>query len=303
VLPSLVGPPLAGLVAEVVGWRWVFVLFLPLVPVGIALTLPSLRGLERGAGAARGPSRMRPAVALIAGFGIVLGALELHSVLAGLAVGIAGVALGAPALRRLLPDGTLRVRHGLPATVWVRGALAVAYLGCDAFLPLGLNRLRGLSLAEAGLVLSAGSVSWSLGAILQGRLDRADAGAGRGRRVLAGAAALAVGLALTAPAVVGDAVPGGLAAAGWVVAGLGMGMGYASVGALALAAAPADAEGSVSSALLLVETVSVAVFTGLGSAAIALGLHRGWNGTLAVAVIFAAGAASAVAGLAAGTRV
>jgi hypothetical protein len=207
-----------------------------------------------------------------------------------------------PALRALLPAGTLRVRRGLPAGIAVRGALAVAYLGSDAFLPLGLVRLRGLSLAQAGLVVSAGSVSWSLGALLQGRRDRRDDGAGRPGRALVGAAVLGLGLALTAPVVLDAALPAALAAAGWVVAGLGMGMAYSSIGALALAAAPPDEEGSVSSALLVVETVSVAVFTGLGGAVIAVGLERRWDGAVALGTIFAGAAASALAAMAAGAR-
>jgi MFS family permease len=302
VVPSLVGPPVAGVVADLLSWRAVFVLFLPLVPIGIALTLPSLRRLERGADARPAPSRLRPAVALMAGFGLVLGALEVSALPVALAAGVAGVALGAPALRTLLPAGTLRVRRGLPASIAVRGALAVAYLGSDAFLPLGLVRLRGLTLTQAGLVISAGSVSWSLGAMLQGRRDRRDEGAGRPRRALAGAAILGLGLALTAPVLLDDAIPPALAVVGWVVGGLGMGIAYASIGALALAAAPADAEGSVSSALLIVETVSVAVFTGLGGGIIALGLHDGWDGSVAIGAIFAAGVASAGAAVAAGVR-
>ena len=183
VLPSLVGPPLAGVIAQVLSWRAVFVLFLPLVPLGIALTLPSLRRMERGAQAVRAPSRLGSAAALIAGFGLFLLALELDP-LPAVVLGAAGVALGAPALRRLLPRGTLRAARGLPASMAVRGALAVAFLGCDAFLPLALVRLRGLTLAQAGLVVSAGSVSWSLGAMLQGRRDRRDKGAGRAARAL-----------------------------------------------------------------------------------------------------------------------
>jgi MFS family permease len=302
VLPSLVGPPVAGAIADVLSWRAVFVLFLPLVPLGIALTLPSLRRMERGAPAVKVPSRLRPAAALIAGFGLFLVALELDAVPAAV-LAAAGAALGAPALRRLLPAGTLRVARGLPASIVVRGGLAIAYLGCDAFLPLALVRLRGLTLTQAGLVISAGSLSWSLGAMLQGRRDRRDRGAGRATRTLAGAALLAAGIALTAPVLVDDALAPGLVVVGWVVGGLGMGLGYSSIGALALASAPADEEGSVSSALLLVETVSVAVFTGLGGAAIALGLQRGWDGATALGVIFAAGTAAALAALTASRRV
>ena len=59
----------------------------------------------------------------------------------------------------------------------------------------------------------------------------------------------------------------------------------------------------VSAALQLSETISVAIFTGVGGALIALGIDRGWDAATALALVFAAGAATAVAGLVAGRRV
>jgi MFS family permease len=94
-----------------------------------------------------------------------------------------------------------------------------------------------------------------------------------------------------------------VATAGFVVAGLGIGIGYPSIGALVLSQAPAGAEGSVSSALQLMETIAVAIFTGAAGAVVAMGLQHGWPGETAIAVIFAAAAALALAVVPAARRV
>jgi hypothetical protein len=111
------------------------------------------------------------------------------------------------------------------------------------------------------------------------------------------------GIGLTTLGVVNDSVPVGFAIAGWTVAGLGIGIGYPSIGAIVLSEAAGGEEGSVAAALQLIETIGVAVFTGIGGALIAIGLDRGWDAVTALALVFATGAAAAVAGLAAGRRV
>jgi MFS family permease len=302
VLPSLAGPAVAGLIADHTTWRWVFVLLLPFLPFAVALTLPGLRALVRPepAHAAR---RLPQALLLAAGTGVFLGALGLEPPVLLAVLLAAGLALALPAFRALMPTGTLRAARGLPSGIVVRGLLAVAFLGCDAFLPLALTELRGFSVSQAGLVISAASLSWSLGSFLQASLDRRDDGKGRPRRVLAGLAVLLAGIAATWAGVVSDGLPDAVAIAGWMVSGLGIGIGYPSIGAIVLSEAPGGEEGSVSAALQLIETIGVAVFTGVGGALIALGLDQGWDTVTALALVFALGAGAAVAGLAAGRRV
>src|SRR5687768_14306962 len=58
VLPSLAGPAVAGLIADQLSWRWVFVLLLPFLPVAVALTLPGLRALSRPERADRKSTRL-----------------------------------------------------------------------------------------------------------------------------------------------------------------------------------------------------------------------------------------------------
>ena len=56
VLPGVLGPGLAGLVAEHAGWRWVFLGLLPLVAVAVGATLPPLRRVPPSPGAASHPA-------------------------------------------------------------------------------------------------------------------------------------------------------------------------------------------------------------------------------------------------------
>ena len=50
VLPSLLGPPLAGVVTEALSWHWVFLGLLPGVAVAVALVVPAVRRLGPPAG-------------------------------------------------------------------------------------------------------------------------------------------------------------------------------------------------------------------------------------------------------------
>ena len=63
VLPSLVGPPLAGFVTDRFSWHWVFLGLVPVVGVALALVVPAVRRLGVGPPGRRGrtaPGR-RPA--------------------------------------------------------------------------------------------------------------------------------------------------------------------------------------------------------------------------------------------------
>ena len=65
VIPSLVGPVVAGALAEGPGWRWVFLGLVPLVAAAIAALVPTLRRLRRPAVPVRpdpagGSRRWRP---------------------------------------------------------------------------------------------------------------------------------------------------------------------------------------------------------------------------------------------------
>lgn len=295
VLPGLIGPAIAGTVAEEIGWRWVFLAILPLVPVSAALALPALARLgpprpgSREARTdeveARHPVISGPigwSVRLAAGVGLLVAGLGSVSLLAVPLV-VVGIALALPSLKRLLPNGTLRGAAGIPAAVAARGLQTFAFFGAQAYLPLALKEVRGQRAAVAGVVLTAATLTWTAGAWVQ---ERRGHSWGRGRVVLAGFLLIASGSAVSAT-VLFDAVPIPLAGAGWAAAGFGMGMSYSGLSLILLASAPAGREGTATSALQLSDVVGMALGTGLGGAAVAFGERSGSPPEAGIAVAFA----------------
>lgn len=306
-LPALVGPALLGWLAAATNWRIVFVIFIPAVVVAVALTLPGLRALGASAtGAATGSAgsdrgRLLLTLALAVGAGAIMTGLNAREPLVLALLVVVGLAIIIPVLARLLPAGTLTLRRGLPSAVVVRGLVSVGYYGSEAFFPLAMTTVFGLSTTESGLALAVGAVTWVGGAWLQARFDTAGGDRGRRRRILLGFALLVAGLALVVVTLTAHWTVV-LSAAGWGVGGLGMGLVYPSVTTLALGQARTGQEGATSAALQLSETLSVALMTGLGGAILAFGLSAGWHDSSSLATVFAVAAAASLAGIAAGAR-
>jgi MFS family permease len=267
VVPGLVGPALAGVIADYAGWRWVFLGLAPLMLLAATLALPALRRLSRSAGSPRDWRHLATATRLAAGAGLALAGIgelanQERSYLVALALIVAGFALALPALRSLMPTGTLRAAPGLPATIAASGLLNLAFFGVDAFVPLGLTDVRGQSATVAGVALTAATLTWSSGAWVQANL------AARGYRrgvVLAGLVLIAIGI-VGVTAVLLPAFPIALAPVSWGVAGLGMGFAYSTISLVVLETAAPGQEGAASSAMQLANVLATAVGTGVGGA-------------------------------------
>ena len=97
---------------------------IPLVGVAAMLALPALArlGSPEVHAAAEDEQRLLDALRAAAGSGLLLAGLGADRMLATAALVLAGLALGAPALRRLLPRGMLSARPGLAATILSRPA-------------------------------------------------------------------------------------------------------------------------------------------------------------------------------------
>jgi MFS family permease len=283
IVPSLVGPALAGQVAEHASWRLVFLAILP--PVGIAawMLLPALRRLFSDADSSSVPApdqhllngRLLTALRLTAGVALVLFAVDLPVLPIALVVGVVGVLLAVPALAALLPDGTLSAQAGLPAAVALRGLLAFGFFGCEALIPLGLTTQRSVPASLVGLALTAGALAWVLGSWIQ---DRAEAKASssmsaRAMRATAGLFLIAAGIVGVAMVVIMPTLPIELVAVAWAVGGLGMGIAYPATTLTALGVASAGEEGSAAASLQVAETIGTAVGTGAAGALFAVSVH------------------------------
>ncbi|MFC4531666.1 MFS transporter [Sphaerisporangium dianthi] len=268
VLPSVVGPAITGAVVEHIGWRWVF-LGIPLLVAPASVVL--WRGMAGRSAVAR-PQDGPPPVPSGAGFGarlfwggvVAAGAalLQYGSGLGGdgHALLVAGLAVLAVALPRLLPRGTMRAARGFPTVVLLRGLAAGASFAADVFVPLMLTGERGLSPTLAGLFLTGSALSWSLASWVQGR-RRYD----RKRLLRFGTFLIAVGVAGTA-SLVFDAVPLVAGLLAWLAAGFGIGLVYPTLSVLTLELSAPGEEGTNSSSLQIGESVfSVVVIAVTGA--------------------------------------
>lgn len=262
VVPILVGPTVAALIAEHAGWRWAFWIAAVLAAPAALLLRQGLRRLPALRPTGSAPAAAAPRWELGLALGAAAAAALLYPASAGaakdggpllLGLAVLGLAVFAP---RLLPAGTFRGGAGLPAVVALRGLAAAAFVCGEVLLPLLLVHERGLSPLQAGVVLTAGALGWSVGSWLQAR--RPAQGAGRARLLQTGMVGLGAGAALSALAVF-PALPAWVALPGWTLAGLGIGIVYPLLGTLMLECAPPGGQGRASSALQLADALFSAV--------------------------------------------
>jgi MFS family permease len=288
VAPGLAGPAISAEVARLFGWRWVFLGLLPLVVVTGSIALPALIRLGPPAAVKAQEQRLIDGIRTAAGAALILGGLTLAAgsgaILAGLGLIAAGGLAGLPALRRLVPPGTLRVRPGLPATIACRGLLTFAFFGADAYVTLTITAIKHRTPVVAGLAVTGATLTWTAGAWVQARLSERWEGR---RLVRAGMMIILAGIAgmvlLLQP---GVPVAEGIAA--WTVAGLGMGLAYAPISLMMLKQAPPGQEGRTSASLNLADVLGTAIGIGVGGAAVAAETGRDLRAGLAAAFIIAA---------------
>ncbi|MBA2519523.1 MAG: MFS transporter [Chloroflexia bacterium] len=280
VVPGLIGPAISGVITDQVGWRWVFLALVPLPPLAAAMVVPGLRQIPAGQVTMNALVRIRRAVQLALGAGLFLAGLgwrdrltlnrpvglpfqlDLAAPLVAVMMVLGGVLIAIPALRALLPPGTLRAAAGLPAAVATMGLLNVGFFGVDAFVPLALVDVRGQTIIYASLALTGATITWTIGSWLQARFSPT---ASRRRLIQTGLIIVSVGCALFLP-VLAPAVPVLLGPVSWTLAGLGMGLAFSTLSLVVLETAPAGQEGAAAASLQLANVLGGGLGTGIGGA-------------------------------------
>lgn len=292
VLPALVGPVVAGFIADQVGWRWVF-LSVPLVAVGSLLLIWQALG-RLGGDPAIVFDRRRLWWASLTAAGIltvsVAGqrAVDWWPVL--LVGALAVIAAYAP---RLLPRGTWRGRPGLPSVIATRSLLSAGFFGAETYVPLALVEHRGLSVSQAGLLLTSAAVLWFGGSWIAANVP---ALASKTLRVRLGAGCVLLGigsgfLTLT------DAVPVLVVAVIWSVGGLGMGLAASTLGVLLLDHSAPGQQGANSASMQTSDAVVQSLVLAIGSVvfAVMLGVDEMTGYVLVFALAAATGALAVAA--------
>jgi MFS family permease len=286
VLPGIAGPVVAGFVAEVWHWRLVFLGLLPLIAIAGSIALGAMRAIpDQPGGAAddggravaraeaRAERRRRYAWAVIVtvGAGLLMSGLLSDQPPVFAAASLIGLAITLVAFRQLTPAGTLRLARGYPAAVLLRGFLTFAFFAVDVNVTLLLQEVRGWSALEAGIAVTAATLSWSAGSWFQARTV---ARVGAEGYVRIGFPIVALGMAGIAPALLPE-VPAIISIPTFAVAGFGMGLAYSQFAIIVLRDAPRDGQGAVTAAVSLSDALGTALGAGIAGAILAASIRAG----------------------------
>ena len=299
VVPSLVGPFAAGVVAQLSSWHWVFLGVVGLVVPALLMVVPAVRGMRSGS-ASESVNEPVPwafgrmgwaALAAVAVLGLNLSA-EVPGV--GGAIAVVALVLALMAVRPLVPRGTLTARRGLPSVILVRGLASAAFFGAEVYLPYLLTERYAFTPTFAGLTLTGAALAWAGASAVQGRL---------GAR-LVDALAVKIGAALVLVAVISTlvtaafALPAAVAIGGWILAGAGMGLMYPRLSVMTLALSTPENQGFNSAAMSISDSLGGALslaLTGL--------VFTAFTTTNSFAGVFALTAVIAVVGVLIAPRV
>ncbi|WP_416417517.1 MFS transporter [Paenarthrobacter aromaticivorans] len=256
VIPSLVGPFAAGIVAQLSSWHWVFLGVVGLVVPALLMVVPAVRGMDSEPVTETVPWAFgRMGWAALAALTVL--ALNLSAEVPGVGGVIAVVALvlAVVAVRPLVPRGTLVARRGLPSVILTRGLASAAFFGAEVYLPYLLTEQYAFTPTFAGLTLTGAALAWAGASALQGRLGSK----------LADALAVKIGAALVLVAIVlalvtaALALPAAIAIGGWILAGGGMGLMYPRLSVMTLALSTPDNQGFNSAAMSISDSLGGAL--------------------------------------------
>ncbi|YCK82611.1 MFS transporter [Arthrobacter sp. D3-18] len=295
VVPSLVGPFAAGVVAQLSSWHWVFLGVVGLVVPALLMVVPAVRGMNSEPAAEPVPwafGRMGwAALAAVAVLGLNLSA-EVPGF--GGVIAVVALVIALVAVKPLVPRGTLTARRGLPSVILVRGLASAAFFGAEVYLPYLLTERYAFTPTFAGLTLTGAALAWAGASAIQGRL---------GAR-LADDLAVKIGALLVLIAVISTLVtaalslPAAVAIVGWILAGGGMGLMYPRLSVMTLALSTEDNQGFNSAAMSISDSLGGA----LSLAATGL-MFAAFTTTNSFAGVFALTAIIAVVGVVIAPRV
>jgi EmrB/QacA subfamily drug resistance transporter len=305
-----VGPSIGGWLATALGWRWVFYINLP---VGLGALLLALRFVPRDSGnGARQAFDLRGAVTFALGLVSLLLALNQGEAWGWSSPATLGLLTGSV----ILLLAFLRVERSVSAPMLdlslfrrrtfsaAAGSALLNYVCVYALLfllPFYLLQARGLSMAQAGLLLTAQPLTMAIVAPLSGSVsDRIGTRLPSvlGMALLAVALWLLSGLSADTPPLVFVAKLG--------LAGLGIGIFVSPNNSALMGAAPAHRQGIAAGILALARNVGMVIGVGIAGAIYTTVLsHSGGSEAAAildairVSYLLAAGVAVAGMGVAA----
>jgi MFS family permease len=286
VIPSIIGPALAGVVAEAVSWHWVFLGVIGLLLPAAAMMIPPIlrvRDLVQGDPTVPWSLGRVGWSVLTAVAALALSLSKEFPEPWRWVIAVVAIALVVVGVRPLMPPGTLRGARGMPATVLLRLIVAGAFFGSEIYLPYLFIERYEFSPSLAGAVLTGAGVSWAAASWLQGRLgDRVS----NTQAVQLGAALLAVSLAVVLLVAAFTLTPA-IAFIAWTLAGGAMGFMYPRFSVAVLKLSAVSAQGFNSAALSIGESLGASVALAVTALVASAVVGGAFTAEFAVSVVIA----------------
>lgn len=275
IVPSLFIPPIAGMISQSIGWRYVFIGVVPIAAIAGLFADSAVRKIDRD----NRSQGQRPALSEVlsrslAGLGtaisigLIIVSMSMHGKTAGRFTLVFGVVLFVFSVVRLLLKANFYRRVDSVLILLARGLSSFAFFGIESFLPFVLFSVKKMPLTEAGLVLTASSFSWSAGSWFQARSKVLRSFK---VKVSLGVSVFIFSLGMLWIDLSVTYAPGWVSVVAWFVAGAGLGVVYPSVTLAGLASVKQGSDSQMSSLLQIFDTGGFAVATGVIGALLSKG--------------------------------
>lgn len=276
VLPALVGPGLAGLLTVWFSWHAVFVFITVILVIAQVLVIraTSTMPVQKGESSGKSSKMLIAALFLAAGTSILNASSQVSPLLCVLLV-IVGLVIMFFSLLPLVPEGTVRAKHGIPRLIVTRG-LMDTFFTVEIYIPLLLSQMYGLGPTMTGLALTASGLLWFVGSETQARRGETIATPSVFR---VGFIVMVIGV-LMCFATAAFNLHWLVTVLGWGIASAGMGFIYPRLNSVTLGLASAQQTGFVASALQVMGVVGTTTMVSFAA------LIQVFGATLNTSVIF-----------------
>jgi EmrB/QacA subfamily drug resistance transporter len=272
---SAAGPLIGGLLTTTVGWRWIFLVNLPVCVVAVVLTLlavresrdPSPRGIDLA-----GMVSFTVAVAALV-YALIRGSWRSGDTLGLLALAVAALVVFVAVERRRrdpMLDLSLLRNSSFTTLLVTAAALPAAAWAFLAYQTLWLQSVLGLSPIQAGLMLLPMALTTFGVSLVVGRVMHQAA-----PRLLVGAGMLIIAAGALAQTVIRTGSGWAVALPGLFLIGLGAGLVLGPLSAAAMAAVPGPRAGMAAGAVNTFRQLGFAI----GVAVLGVVFHGGLEHT------------------------
>ena len=253
VVPSLVGPGVAGLLAVTLSWHTVFALPIVAVIITVALLYRVLAALPQSTPAPQpGYVRTLGAAVVLAGAASIINLSTHLKVPTNILVFVGACGVALLCMHPLVPAGTFLARAGTPRLVLTRGIIDMLS-AAEMYLPLLLAERYQLGPTLTGLGLTVSGFAWFIGSHYQAQFgDRLSTPC----VFLISTALIAAGFVVVTVTVLTGSY-WWITIIGWGVTGIGMGFSYPRLSAEALSLCAETETGFIGSALQVSGSIGI----------------------------------------------